>query len=321
MPRMEVAELQQPGAENLVKYQQQQPSSMAGMYYGPQQQVVYVGQQPTSVQNIESQQQSKQLTQLVYNIPQQSSGLCNWKGQTLAANPSPTQSVLNTLIGHESCIHTLNYLEAQIESQIQIGKSQGEHIKVLLEQTANQKDELSRLKQDCCLKDTTIEALRTQLDDAQKGEVPGLLAVIKEQREELEKFQKRSRNGQGNGRRKVGGDVYPHKRPLDCQLGDQNHENNLADMVSRLNLNQCELRRLEEENQSFRLDIGRLERENSELIRLRVDVIELKRRLNETRPLQTSPVASDQSVSSTALGERAGLFAHTCDHVSLARTK
>jgi len=49
----EIAELQQPGAESLVKYQQQEPSSMAGMYYGPQ--VVYGGQLPTlPVQNIES---------------------------------------------------------------------------------------------------------------------------------------------------------------------------------------------------------------------------------------------------------------------------
>jgi len=318
----EVAGLQQPGAGSLVKYQQWEPSSMTGMYYGPQQQVVYAGQQSTlPVQNIESQQQINQLTPLVYNLPQQSSELCNLKGQTLAANPFHTQSVLNPLIGHEPCIHTLNYLEAQISSQVEIGKSQGEQIKVLLDQTAYQKEELKRLKQDCSLKDTTIETLRTQIDDAQKSEVPGLLAVIKEQREELEKFQKRSRNGQGNGRRKVGGDVYPHKRPLDCQLADQNHENNLADMVSRLNLNQCELRRLQEENQIFRLDIGRLERENSDLSRLRLDVLELKRRLKETRPLQKTHVASDQSVSSTALDERKGLLTHTYDHVSFARTK
>jgi hypothetical protein len=209
---------------------------------------------------------------------------------------------LNTLIGHEPCIHTLNYLEAQIESQIQIGKSQGEQIQALLEQTAHQKEELKRLKQDCCLKDTTIESLRTQIDDAQKTEVPRLLAVIKEQREELEKFQKRSRNVQGEGRRKVGGNLYPHNWPLDCQLAGQNHEDNLADMVSRLNLNQCELRRLQEENQTYRLYIGRLERDNSELSRLRVDVIALTRRLMETRPIQKTPVASDRSVSSTAFG-------------------
>jgi len=40
----EVAELKQPGAESLVKYQQHQPSSMGGMYYGSQQQVAYGGQ-------------------------------------------------------------------------------------------------------------------------------------------------------------------------------------------------------------------------------------------------------------------------------------
>jgi hypothetical protein len=73
----EVAELQQPGTESLVKYQQQQASSMSGMYYGPQQQAVYRGQQPALVQNIDSQQQSEQLSPVVYNLPQQSSGLFN----------------------------------------------------------------------------------------------------------------------------------------------------------------------------------------------------------------------------------------------------
>jgi len=95
--------------------------------------------------------------------------------------------VLNTLIGHEPCIHTLNYLEAQLESQVHIKKSQGEQIKVLIAKTAHQKEELKRLKQDCCFKEKIIEELRTQIDDVQKSEVPGLHAVIKEQREELEK--------------------------------------------------------------------------------------------------------------------------------------
>ena len=134
--------------------------------------------------------------------------------------------MFNTLIGHEPCIHTLNYLEAQIESQIQIGKSQGEQIRVLLEQTALQKEELERLKQDCCFKDKTIEALRTQIDDAQKDEVPGLLAVIREQREELEKLHKISSDGQGKGRCR---DVYPHGRSLGCQIAGQNNEDNLSE--------------------------------------------------------------------------------------------
>jgi len=109
---------------------------------------------------------------------------------------------------------------------------------------------------------------------------------------------------QGKGRRKVGGDVYPHKRPLDCQLSVQNDEDSLGAMVSSMNLNHCELRRLQEQNQTFRLDIGHLERENSELSRLRVDVIELKRRLGEARPPHETRVAPDQSVSSTAQGMR-----------------
>jgi len=71
----EVAKLQQPGTESLVTSQPQQASSMAGVYYDPQQPVVYGGQQPTvRVQNIDSQQQSKQLPPLEYNVPHQSSG-------------------------------------------------------------------------------------------------------------------------------------------------------------------------------------------------------------------------------------------------------
>jgi len=268
-----------------VAYQPQQASSMAGVAYGPQQPVVYWGQHPTlSVQNVDSQQQSKQLTPLAYNLPQQSPGISHGKEQRLTANPSHTQSVLNTLIGHEPCIHTLNYLESQIESQKQIVMSQGEQIKVLLTTTAHQKEELKQLKDDCCLKDKSIEALRTQIDDVQKSEVPGLQAVIKEQREELEKLHKRSPQVQGKGRRKAGGDVYPHKRPLDCQVVGQNHEDSLGAMVSKLNLNERELSRLQEQNQTFRQDIGRLERENSELNKLRVDVMELRRRLGEMRP-------------------------------------
>jgi len=172
-----------------VAYHPQQASLMAGVYLSPQQPVVYGGQHPTlSDQNIDSQQQSKQLTPLAYNLSQQSLGISHEKDQTLTANPSHTQSVLNTLVGHEPCIHTLNYLEAQLESQIKIAKSQGEQIKVFQAQTAHQKEELKRLKQDCCFKEKTIEALRTQIDDIKKSEVPRLQAVIKEQREELEKL-------------------------------------------------------------------------------------------------------------------------------------
>jgi len=325
LPSTEVVELHQPGAESLATYQPQQASSMAGVYYTPQQQLVppqvYGAQETTfMVQNSDSQQQSKQLTPVAYNLPQQSSWLSHEKGQTVTANTSNPQSVLNKLIGHEPCIHTLNYLEAQIESHVQIGKSQGEQIKVLLEQTNNQKEELKRLKQDCSSKDTTIEALRKQIDETQKAEVPGLLAIIKEQREELEKLYEGSNHGQVKGHKKVGGHVYPHERPLDCQLAGKNYEDSLGDMVSKLNLNQRELRRLQDENQAFRLDIGRLERENSELSRLRVDVIELKRRLGETRPLQKTPVVPGQSVSSTALGEQEVVLAD-CDQIAFSRTK
>jgi len=71
--------------------------------------------------------QSNQQTPLVYNPPKQSAVLSNQR----TATQSHTQSVLNKLIGHEPCIHTLNYLEAQVESQKQIGKSQSEQLNAM----------------------------------------------------------------------------------------------------------------------------------------------------------------------------------------------
>merc|ERR1711920_446601 len=114
---------------------------------------------------------------------------------------------------------------------------------------------------------------------------------------------------------------------LKGRLLGQNEKNNvnLKDKVSRLSLNQREISRLQEENQTFRLEIGRLERENSEVTRLRVEVLELNRRLQEIRPLQNKKAAAlGQSVSSTGLsGQKAVLVpgSQARDQSSFSRTK
>jgi len=320
----------------MVTYQPQQAMTMSGIYNPAQSQqvlvpVVYKSQQPTmAVQN--SEFQSNQLAPLVFN-PQQSSGLIsNQQGQSVVTNPTYTQSVLNKLIGHEPCIHTLTYLEAQIESQKLIGKSQSEQLKTLWEQSALQEQEVERLKLECIVKERTITELRSQIDntkvvETQKTDVPRLRAVIKEHREELERLHKRSPSGGIKDSPKVGRFTNVGAGPLKGPLIRQHREDvvDLTEKVSRLNLNQREISRLQEENQAFRLEIGRLERENSEVTRLREEVLELNRRLKEVRPLQNKHAAAlDQSVSSTGLsGQEAVLVTrpHSGDQISFSRTK
>jgi len=263
---------------------------------------VTVNQPTWTIQDSELQQHNP----LGHATFQQSSEFANHQGHRVTPHSSQTESVLKKLIGHEPCIHTLTYLEAQLESQKQIAKSQSEELKTMQEKSARQKEELQRLKRDCSAKDRTIEALRSQanakkLVDSRKAEVSGLRAVIKEQREELELLHKKSTCGQVEDIDTIIGYPKAEKRSLHSHYLDQNHTQveKLEDEVSRMNLNQSELSRLKEENESFRLDIGRLERENSELNSLRVEVRELKRRLLETSPLQKIPLDLDQSVSST----------------------
>merc|ERR1719283_210893 len=145
---------------------------MAGIYNPTQSQqvmvpVIYKAQQPTvMVQN--SEFQSNHLAPVVLNAPQPSGSGSHQQGQSVVSNPTYTQSVLNKLIGHEPCIQTLMYLEAQIESQKQIGKSQSEQLKTLWEQSALQEQEVERLKLECRVKERTIEELRSEIN-SRKG--------------------------------------------------------------------------------------------------------------------------------------------------------
>jgi len=237
---------------------------------------------------------------------QQSSEFANHQGHRVTAHSSQNESVLKKLIGHEPCIHTLTYLEAQLETQKEIAKNQSKQLEIMFEQSARQKEEIQRMKQECSAKDRTIEALKSQVNakklvDCRKAEVSGLRAVIKEQREELELLHKKSTSGQVKDIDTIIGSPAAEKRSMHSQCLDQNDKQveKLEEEVGRMDLNQRELSRLQEENENFRLDIGRLERENSELNILRVEVRELKRRLLETSPLQKMPFRLDQSVSST----------------------
>jgi len=262
----------------------QQARSMPGVYNTTQPQQVMVPvvyKVPHSTMKVQSagELHDNYVNPLVRN-PSKPSGAIS-PGQSVLTNSSYQQSVLNKIIGHEPCIHTLKYLEDQIENQKQIGKSQSEQLKTLWEQSALQEKEIKRLKLECCAKERIIEALRSQIDvtkevETQKAEVPRLRAVINEQREELKRLHKRSPNGRIKDTSKVSG----------------------------LNISELEHSSLKQENEAFRLEIGRLERENSEIPRLREEVRELNRKLKESRPLRNIPAALDQSVSSTGLASR-----------------
>jgi len=332
----QVLELQQPGSENLVAYQPQQAMTMPGIYNPANSQqliapIVYKTQQPTmTIQS--SEFQSNQRAPFVLNPPQPTGLTSHHQEHSVVSNPTYTQSVLNKLIRHEPCIHTLTYLEAQIESQKQIGESQSEQLKTLWEQSALQEQEVERLKLEVRAKERTIEELRSEIDNRkvvenQKVDVPRLRAVIKEQREELERLHKRCPDGLIGDNQKVDRFTSAEGGPLKGPLIGQQVEDpgGLADKVNRLNLKKSEISRLVEENQTFRLEIGRLERENSEVTRLRSEVLELSRRLKEVKPLQNKPIAAlDQSVSSTGLSGHEAMSvqkSHAGDQVSFSRTK
>jgi len=313
-----------PSVESLVTYQQQQPC-MTSVYYStvhPQQEVVEPEihkmpqpqltfqsndlSQPSYLaanQAIETLQDTK-LQQGHSNL-QHFSEFAYHQSHKVTPHSSQTESVLKKHIGHEPCIHTLTYLEAQLKSQKQITKSQREQLTTMWEQSAQRWEELQQLKLDCSAKDKTIEALRSQVNakmlvDSRK-EVSGLRAVIKEQREDLEVLHQKTTCGQVEDMDMIIGYPKVVERSLNSNYIDQNHKHveKLEDEVSRMNLNQRELSKLQEENENFRLDIGRLERENSELNSLRMEITKLKRRLLETSPLHKIPFDLDQSVSST----------------------
>jgi len=129
-----------PSVASLVTYQQKQPS-MTSVYYStahPQQEVVQpemhkmpqpqltfhsndlsqpsylaANQATVTLQDTELQQHNP----LGHASLEQFSEFANHQGHKVTAHSSQTESTVKKLIGHESCIRTLTYLEAQLESQ------------------------------------------------------------------------------------------------------------------------------------------------------------------------------------------------------------
>jgi len=225
-----------------------------------------------------------------------------------------TQTLPNQLAGHEPCIQTLTFLESQIERQKLIEKNQSEQLRIMWEKSNEQEKKLEQLKVECRLKDLRIGYLKSRMDpkniiETQKAEVPRLRAVIKEQRDELERLQnapggsdtddtvKGRRFGNGPG----GLDTDDTVKGKRCErrsnksryVPSRQNSYNTSSTPTTVDYHPDELGKLREENEAFRLVIGRLERENSEISRLRVEVLQLGQRLREMKPLQKKIHQSD----------------------------
>lgn len=205
-------------------------------------------------------------------------------------NFNQTQGVPSHLAGHEPCIQTLTFLESQIERQKLIEKKQSEQLRIMWEKSNEQEKKLDHLKVECRLKDLRIQDLKSRMDpkrsvEAHKADVPRLRAVIKEQWDELQRLQ--------HGTSGVVTDKYTVKskrcgrrsnRSLDDSV--KSITDDASSTVEKVDSHPNELSKLREENEAFRLEIGRLERENSEISKLRVEVLQLGQRLHEMKPLQ-----------------------------------
>jgi hypothetical protein len=199
------------------------------------------------------------------------------------------QVVPSHLAGHEPCKRALTILESQIERQKQIEKKQSEHLRIMKEKSNEQKKKLDQLKVECRMKDLMIMNLKYRMDpktsfERRKAEVPQLRAVINEQWDELEKLQHEN-----------SGVVTDKSTVISKRCGrrinksqDRSVHRITDDASSRVMVDSHpnDLSKLQEENEAFRLEIERLERENSEISKLRVEVLQLGQRLREVMPLQ-----------------------------------
>jgi len=197
--------------------------------------------------------------------------------------PIPAQQFDSKLIQHEPCIHTLRYLEARVEQQKQMAKARSDQTQVLWQQSARQRMEITQLKEQCKSKDYTIGLLKSQIgtenrNEVRIAEVSRLKAVIKGQREELERIRsakdQRSRLKQGSMVKLK--EVNPQKRY--GVEGSRNTNDRINEEEKQPN---GEANRLKEENMAFRLEIARLERENSEVSRLRLKLQNLNKKLGK----------------------------------------
>lgn len=200
------------------------------------------------------------------------------------------ENIQDPLAGHEPCIQTLTFLEAQIEQQKHIEKTQSEQLRTMWEKSSQQEKKLEQLKVECRLKDLTIEDLESRIEPrkigyAHKTEVPRLRAVIKEQRDELERLQRGTDTGFTDNETDRGKRCSRRSnKSLDTPV--KRSSDDVSSQSETVESYQDELTRLRQENEAFRLVIGRLERENSEISKLRIEVLQLGIKLQEVKPLQ-----------------------------------
>jgi len=210
-------------------------------------------------------------------------------------NFNHAQGVLSHHAGHEPCIQTLTFLESQIERQKLIEKKQSEQLRIMEEKSREQEKKLDQLKVECRMKDLKIENLKSRMDpklcaQTLKADVPHLRAVIQEQWDQLEKLE--------HGHSAVVTDKSTVKSSRRCGRrsnkswnGSVRHiTDDASSTVGKVDSHPDDLNKLRLENEAFRLEIGRLERENSEISKLRVEVLQLGQRLHEFKHLQKKTV-------------------------------
>jgi len=224
---------------------------------------------------------------------------------TPLSNPIFAQSVLNKLIGHEPCIHTLNYLEAQIETKKQIEKSQNEQLKTLREQSVTLEKEIKCLTLASKEKNSTIHMLRSQIGHSNIGtkisgvpRVESVESVIKEQGGVISGLQRKARKAQAKfskSRRKIDDSRKSNRGSRLKKIPDVI---SFRDRVNEQKAEQDELARLRKENDTFRQEISHLERKNAEVVRLRLEVLHLRRRYGA----RLKEIPNDQSIQTGQVG-------------------
>jgi len=302
----------------LVKGRQCVPASSQGSadYKPPEvqqnRQVPQLLQQPITVlpgytQQLKQMSMMAHTSQITYNQKQAQMLNVNHSTPKLQQIPNfvqiPTEGLHSKLIQHEPCIHTLRYLEAKVEKEKQIVKARADQMQALLQQSARQKIEILQLKQECDSKDHKIKALKSEIGgehqmETNRAEVARLEAVIKGQREELDRL----RTEEDKKRRSEQAFMVKLEE-VNPQKVNGVRESRYPSQMVNIGEKQpnVEVNRLKNENIAFRLDIARLERENSEVYRLKLKRLNLNERLGKVTvshlTSNTGPLMEGQKMS------------------------
>jgi len=248
--------------------------------------------QPTTVlpgytQQLKNMSMMAHTSQITYNQKQPQMLTVNHSTPNLPQIPNfvqiPTEGLHSKLIQHEPCIHTLRYLEAKVEKEKQIVRARADQMQALLQQSARQKVEIVLLKQECESKDHKIKVLKSDIGgehemETHRAEVARLEAVIKGQREELDRL--RSAEDQRRRSEQASKGKLEEVNPL--KVNGVRGSRYRVQMVNKGEKPPIgEVNRLKNENIAFRLDIARLERENSAVNRLKLKRLNLNQRLGK----------------------------------------